>query len=84
MPPQVVARAKEILRNIERGELNQHGEPRIAGKRSADSAHPSQLGLFTPDPHPVRRKLDELHPDSLTPLDALAVLYELKELNERD
>ncbi|MCK4838491.1 MAG: DNA mismatch repair protein MutS [Desulfobulbaceae bacterium] len=84
VPPQVVARAHEILRNIENGELNQHGEPRIAGKRTAESAHPSQLGLFSPDPHPVRRKLDELQPDSLTPLDALAVLYELKVLNENN
>jgi DNA mismatch repair protein MutS len=84
VPPRVVARAKEILRNIEKGELNQHGEPRIAGRPSAGAAPPSQLGLFRPAPHPVRRKLGELQPDRLTPLAALATLYELKKLNEQD
>ncbi|MDT8335417.1 MAG: DNA mismatch repair protein MutS [Desulfurivibrionaceae bacterium] len=83
VPPQVVARAKEILHNIEKGEFNQHGDPRIAGKRSAEPAQPSQLGLFSPKPHPVQRRIDELQPDRLTPLDALAALYELKELNEK-
>jgi DNA mismatch repair protein MutS len=84
VPPRVVARAKEILRNIESGELNQHGEPRIAGKRSAAHIHPNQLGLFTPELHPVRQKLASLKPDSLTPLDALAILYDLQKLNEID
>jgi len=84
VPPQVVARAKEILHNIEQGEFNQHGEPRIGGKRLAESPHPSQLGLFTSETHPVRKKIAEIQPDRLTPLDALATLYELKELNEKD
>jgi DNA mismatch repair protein MutS len=84
VPDRVVIRAKEILRNIEKGEFNQHGEPRIAGKRLAESQLPSQLGLFTPDPHPVHRMIDQLQPDSLTPLAALAALYELKKLNEKD
>ncbi len=84
VPPQVVARAKDILRNIEKGELNQRGEPRIAGKGSIELPQPNQLGLFNPEPHPVRRHLDRLQPDSLSPRDALAALYELKELNESD
>jgi DNA mismatch repair protein MutS len=31
-------------------------------------------------PDPLRKKVDELNPDSLTPREALALLYELKEL----
>jgi DNA mismatch repair protein MutS len=84
VPPRVVARAKEILRNIEKGELNRHGEPRIAGKPSAAAAPPGQLGLFRPAAHPVRQKLSELQPDRLTPLEALAALYELKKLDASD
>ena len=84
VPPQVVSRANEILRNIEKGEFNQQGQPRIAGETINNPEQPNQLGLFKTDPHPVRQKLTELYPDNLSPLDALAVLYELKKLNEKD
>jgi DNA mismatch repair protein MutS len=84
VPPQVVSRANEILRNIEKGEFNQQGQPRIAGETTNDPEQPNQLGLFRSDPHPVRQKLADLYPDNLSPLDALAVLYELKKLNEVD
>ena len=84
VPPQVVSRAKEILRNIEKGEFNRHGHPRIAGKKVEPTGQPNQMALFSTDPHPVRQKLDELYPDNLSPLDALAVLYELKKLNETE
>lgn len=82
VPPQVVARASEILKNIEMGEVNQQGEPRIGGKKTSESAHhPSQLGLFPRKTDKIQQKLVELQPDRLTPLEALATLYELKELS---
>ncbi len=84
VPPRVVSRAKEILKNIEKGEFNQQGQPRIAGPSRKGPEQPSQLGLFSPDSHPVRQKLTELYPDNLSPLDALALIYELKKLNEDD
>jgi DNA mismatch repair protein MutS len=81
VPPQVVARASEILKNIELGEVNQHGEPRIGGKKTIAAAHPSQLGLFPRETDKIQQKLAALQPDRLTPLEALATLYELKELS---
>ncbi len=84
VPPQVVSRANEILRNIEKGEFNRQGQPRIAGSNSEPDGQPNQMALFSNDPHPVRQKLDELFPDNLSPLDALATLYELKKLNEKE
>jgi DNA mismatch repair protein MutS len=90
VPPKVVERAHEILKNIEKGEFDHLGKPRIAagdsqanGKRGTRAAkHPSQLNLFPGAPDPVREKLDSIKPDTLSPLDALNLLYELKKITE--
>jgi DNA mismatch repair protein MutS len=90
VPPKVVERAHEILKNIEKGEFDHFGKPRIAAsarqqnrKRSGPAAnHPNQLSLFTPGNDPVREKLETIKPDTLAPLEALNMLYELKKLSE--
>ncbi|MFU8819040.1 MAG: DNA mismatch repair protein MutS, partial [Desulfurivibrio sp.] len=83
VPPTVVARAKELLHNIEQGEFNRQGQPRIAvGTPSGEAGaagRPSQLRLFDGD-DPLRRRLLEIQPDNLAPLEALKLLYELKQL----
>ena len=81
VPQQVVERAKEILKNIETGEFNHQGEPRIAArKKEPAGSHPSQLSLFGRGPDPIRDKLKKVKPDDLSPLEALNLLYELKKL----
>ncbi|WP_136795147.1 DNA mismatch repair protein MutS [Desulfosediminicola ganghwensis] len=86
VPQDVVARAGEILTNIERGEFDHAGLPRIAHsvkpKTTKRKAHPDQLSLFRPpaEPDPVKEVLDELDADELTPKMALDVIYKLKEL----
>lgn len=87
VPARVVERAGAILHNIEKGEFDQLGEPRIAAGKAGRAAdddrikkNPSQLSLFAGLDDPVRRKLREIRPDSLSPLDALALLYELKDM----
>jgi len=89
VPPKVVERAHEILKNIEKGEFDHFGKPRIAAskypdKKSAKTAatNPNQLSLFAPGNDLVREKLDTITPDSLAPLEALNLLYELKKLSE--
>ena len=76
VPPAVVARAKELLHNIEQGEFNRQGQPRIA----APGSQPSQLRLFAPEEDALRRRLREVQPDTLSPLEALNLIYELKKL----
>ncbi|HWE43507.1 MAG TPA: hypothetical protein VG432_13440, partial [Gemmatimonadaceae bacterium] len=49
---------------------------RPAAAAAADRAE--QLGLFTPAPHPVVARLAALDTDSLTPLQALQLLAELR------
>ncbi|MDZ7640480.1 MAG: DNA mismatch repair protein MutS [Desulfurivibrio sp.] len=84
VPPAVVARAKELLHNIEQGEFTRQGQPRIAGPAAAGSASgpkPSQLRLFAAaDDDPLRQRLKEIEADNLAPLEALKLIYELKEL----
>lgn len=78
VPKRVVERAKELLHNIEKGELNSEGAPRIAPDKKTRANHPSQLALFPPEDDPVRKKIREIELDHVTPLDALNLLYELK------
>jgi DNA mismatch repair protein MutS len=74
----VLARAREILGGLENDELTRGGRP------SLSAAHPEnqqQLGLFGASlaaDHPALRRLRELDPNRLTPLEALALLAELK------
>jgi DNA mismatch repair protein MutS len=90
VPPKVVERAHEILKNIEKGEFDHLGKPRIAAsarqknknRATAAAQHPSQLSLFAPGNDPIREKLESIKPDTLAPLEALNLLYELKKLTE--
>jgi DNA mismatch repair protein MutS len=79
LPQQVVDRAKEILSNLEKGELDASGMPKLASTRKpASRPRPSpQLGLFD-SPDPVRSELKRVRVDQLTPLEALNVLDQLK------
>ena len=78
VPRRVVERAHELLHNIEKGELNSDGRPRIAPGKKTKAKHPSQLNLFAAEDDPLRNKLKNIDPDRLTPIEALHMLYELK------
>ena len=78
LPPQVLARANEILLNLENGEFDELGLPKIS--HSQDRPSPTgtqQLSLFNDPSTPLVRKLQEIEPDSLSPRQALDTLYEL-------
>ncbi|MFA7348206.1 MAG: DNA mismatch repair protein MutS [Desulfurivibrionaceae bacterium] len=82
VPAKVVARAKELLHNIEQGEFNRQGEPRIATSPRKKKPQPGQLSLFSTEESKAVRRLREINPDSLSPREALDLLYELKRLND--
>jgi DNA mismatch repair protein MutS len=85
LPQKVIDRAKEVLSNLERGELDTMGMPRIATTKivSSKSYPPSQPSLFF-QPDPIRSELKKIKIDQLTPLEALNVLNELKRKAEKD
>jgi DNA mismatch repair protein MutS len=84
VPDHVVARAGEILKNIEQGEFDQSGQPAIAktknSKKGKLRSHPDQLSLFAPPADPIRDLLLALDVDDLTPRKALEAVYTLKSL----
>ncbi|RJX22171.1 MAG: DNA mismatch repair protein MutS [Desulfobulbus sp.] len=87
VPDHVVNRAHEILKNIEQGEFTRNGEPAIAvskQKKKEDRHHPSQLPLFQRKDDPLRDLLREVKPDRLSPLEALQLLYEVRNLLDQD
>jgi DNA mismatch repair protein MutS len=79
LPGAVVARAQEILRNLEQTEFDREGRPRLAhGGAPAVDAGGRQLRLFADRDDAVLDELRRSDLDRLTPLDALALLAELK------
>jgi len=75
LPSSVVKRAAEILRSLEEDELRRGGRPALSGAPPADQ---KQLGLFQTADHPVIERLRTVDVNTLTPLEALTLLAELK------
>jgi len=85
LPPEVLARAREILRNLEALEVDEGGHAALArgGARRRERAPAAQLGLFgAPDPRleRIRAELGALDLDRLTPLEALNAVAGWKKL----
>ncbi|MBI4485867.1 MAG: DNA mismatch repair protein MutS, partial [Acidobacteria bacterium] len=77
LPPSVIARAREILNALERDELTRGGRPSVSGTPTDPQ---KQLALFqTPAMDDrVRERLSAVDVDRMTPIEALALLAELK------
>jgi DNA mismatch repair protein MutS len=83
VPVQVLQRAKEILGNIESGELDSIGEPVLArSKEPLDRDTSVQYSLFKTSDEMVINALRKLDLSNMTPLEALNELNALKELIE--
>jgi DNA mismatch repair protein MutS len=84
VPAEVVTRAKEILENLERGELDEIGMPKIArGRKTAVIAKTAQLSLFADDETLILRELQDIDIMKMTPLDALTAIHKWKERLKR-
>ncbi|MGH7923520.1 MAG: DNA mismatch repair protein MutS [Candidatus Binatus sp.] len=76
LPDSIISRAREILANLEQGELDEAGMPRIARDRRAKEPVP-QLGLFSPKDERIVDELRALDVERMTPMDALNALARL-------
>jgi len=88
IPRAVIDRAKEILFNLEKKELDGSGIPRIA-YHSSQKRDSSQLFLFLDDREKevlldLKSRILEKDPNALTPLEALSFLCELREIIKKD
>ena len=80
MPADVIERAKEILRNLESGEFEE-GAPRLAkSSKKQPEASSAQFSLFETSEDQLRQRLKKLNIATLTPLEALNLLDELKRM----
>jgi DNA mismatch repair protein MutS len=80
LPENVLSRAGEILDNLEGGELDEMGVPRLAKTHLPENkAKEIQLGLFGARDERLRDWVRKLDIDSITPLEALVQLSKLKE-----
>ncbi len=80
MPADVIERAKEILHNLESGEFEE-GAPRLAKSSKKPPREPSpQFSLFETSEDQLRQRLKKLNIATLTPLEALNLLDELKRM----
>jgi DNA mismatch repair protein MutS len=68
----VIHRAQDVLRDLER-------DRGVSAPSCADAQQPTQLSLFA-DSSPALERLKAIDPNTLSPLEALTTLYELKKL----
>ena len=79
VPEEVIDRAREILNNLEKGEFDEIGMPKIArGKRSAPK-NKAQLSLFIDEDEIIINELKALDVLNITPLEALQKLSTWKD-----
>jgi len=74
LPPEVLERAKEILTQLEEGEVTVKKIPLTKVER----LNQMQISLFSPQPGPLEKELENLAVDKLTPLEALQKLADWK------
>ncbi|MGH7774560.1 MAG: DNA mismatch repair protein MutS [Candidatus Binatia bacterium] len=82
LPPLIVQRAKEILKNLEGGELDDRGQPRLA--RGSWGDEQAQMGLFGGTDHRLREELKKVDVSVLTPIEALNLLHRLAEQAKKE
>ncbi len=84
LPPSVVARARDVLDMLEKGEREGGNQKAIIDDLPLFAASPAPAPRPAAGPSPVDEKLNTISPDELTPREALDLLYELKGLSQKD
>ena len=80
LPPAVVARARTVLERLEQGDrAGQSGASDLLGDLPLFSAAPPAAPAKPAKTSALETKFAAINPDELTPIDALKLLYELKE-----
>ena len=83
VPRGVIERAKEILAHLESARLDSSGVPKMDDCRGPSPAE-VQLGLFAPADSALLKKLRALDIESMTPIEAMNKLKELKDEAQQD
>ncbi len=79
VPEEVIDRAREILNNLEKGEFDEIGMPKIARGRKSIPKNKAQLSLFIDEDDIIINELKTLDILNMTPLEALQKLSTWKD-----
>jgi len=79
VPDEVIVRAREILNNLEKGELDEIGMPKIARGKKSTAKNKVQLSLFMSEEDMIIAELKEIDVLNLTPMEALQALNSWKD-----
>jgi hypothetical protein len=80
-----IGRPKEVLKTLERDELNLKGRPKLAQSTREEPEEPVQIPMFCASTHPILQEIQEADLNEMKPLDALNFLDKLKRrLQEED
>jgi DNA mismatch repair protein MutS len=79
VPDEVIIRAREILKNLEKGEFDEVGMPKIARGRKSAPKDKAQLSLFMDEEDIIVSELKTLDILNMTPIEALQKLIAWKD-----
>lgn len=82
LPATVVNRARDVLDMLEKGSRDGAGAKIRIDDLPLFAAAPAPQPAATPQLSPLREMIDGIHPDELTPREALEVLYRLKDASQ--
>jgi DNA mismatch repair protein MutS len=84
VPDEVCSRAADILTNIERHELNVTGSPAMHSPAGGACDRLNQLDLFRSASNEIADRIGRLDLDSMTPMEALNLLSDLRNTIDGD
>ncbi len=82
LPAAVVSRARVVLDALEKGEREGQAQKALIDDLPLFAATPAPVAAAPVGPSPLQEKLADVHPDTLSPREALNLIYELKDLAE--
>lgn len=82
LPAAVVSRARVVLDALEKGEREGQAQKALIDDLPLFAATPAPAPSAPAGPTPLQEKLADVHPDTLSPREALNLIYELKDLAE--
>ena len=84
LPWEVVERSRQVLRHLEEATTDVEGLPRLVRSAAGSQDEPLQLSLFRQSEQKLRRRLQSLKIEQLTPIEALNELARLREMLDEE
>ena len=84
IPATVLERAREVLENLEKTELDSRGKPNISRRSKEDVPEIEQFFLFEKKSSLLKEEIEKIDIDNTTPMQALQILLKIKKIARED